>query len=229
MPPPVPAEAWERAPTRSELSQWDKLIQQYHKAQNAIDACNLWLGLLQNLQSFAEENGFQAPRIDPSLLQLLDDIKQRFAALTRGIRGVEDHTLGVHYRYKVTSAGNTPFDDIDIVAPSEESADAHGFGAIGIVIVGVIVVVGAIALAYWATKNAIETADQLESLVKKADKALCSDPTSTICQKWKADKLETNFEERASLADSISSGVTKVGSTIVLGALALLALSLFGR
>lgn len=233
-PPTLPVEAWEREPTSSELSAWRKLIGQYQRAGDAIDACNLMFENMRQLQVFATDNGVEIPYVDPSIEKRFQEVLSQFNGLKRAIRGVEDHTLGLHYRYKLSPSGNTSFDDIDIVAPSEEVAKQHGFGsasfgAIGIIIVGVVVLVGAIAAAYWATQNAIEISQQARALVKKADAALCSDPDSSICQKWQADKLESKFDDKESLAESITAGVTKVGSGLVIGALALLAVGLLWK
>lgn len=228
--PDIPPQATligERAPTSSELSAWDRLLGEYKRAGDAIDACRLLFENVQTLQLFSSETGVSLPAIDPTWKQQFQEIVAAFGGLTRGIRGVEDHTLGVHFRYKLSPSGQSTFEDIDIVAASEDAAKEHGFGAVVVIILGIVVLAGAIATAVYCANKALELSQQLRTVVKSADKALCSDPTSPTCQKWKDDKAAANFDEKTTLADTITAGVKKVGFGLVAGVLALLAIGAF--
>jgi Flp pilus assembly pilin Flp len=98
-----------------------------------------------------------------------------------------------------------------------------------LIIAGVVVVGAAIAVAYWATSNALEIAQQARAVIKKADQKLCADPSSALCSEWKTEKQTTVFQKNETLADTIKSGVSRVGGGLVIGLIALVAVGLIWR
>ena len=210
---------WERGPTSREMNIWNRLLSQHHRAGQAIVACAAQFHCAVIVSQFAKKWNISIDDIPAELEQRFLEIKTKYDRLTRAIRGVEDHTLGVSFRGS----------DVDILATSQESAVKQGFGALPLIIAGVIVVAGAVAVAYWATQNAIDTINQARALVQRADKKFCTDPSGQVCIDWKSVKADTEFVKHESLADTIKSGITGVGSGIALGVLALIGISLFLR
>lgn len=215
--PTKPLNDWVRGPTQSEMSTWDRLLQQHKAAGDALDLCALLFENAIIAFRFAERHELGMQIIPPTLEQRYLAVKSRFSRLTRAIRGVEDHTLGVRF----------VDGDVDILAESDESADEHGLGMVPLVIVGVVVIAAAVAVAYWATQEAIDISRQAAELVRKADAEFCADPNSELCQSWKQEKMSTRFAKNETLADTIKSGVVKVGSGIAMGAMLLIGVAMF--
>lgn len=200
-----------RGPTVSEMRTWEKLVQQSHRAGIALDICALIFQNAVVAHQFAKKNGIDIEIIPPELEQRYLEIKSKFDRLKRAIRGVEDRTLGVQFRNG----------EIDIIAETAESAAEQGFSGIPLVILGVVVVIGAVAISVWATKNAIDVINQARALVKKADDRFCADPNSALCSDWKSDKENSGFDKRDTIADTLKS-VGKTGKSIAIGILLLL-------
>jgi Flp pilus assembly pilin Flp len=210
---------YERGPTSSELSTWSKLIDEHQRALSALHICEAMMQNAIIIFKFAENHGVTIQTIPGELERRYLNVKQTLDTLTRAIRGAQDLSLGVRFR-----AG-----DVDILAPDLESARDQGFGAVVLIIAGVVVVGAAIAVAYWATKNALEISQQARAVIKKADQKLCADPRSSLCAQWKNEKQTTIFEKNETLADTIKSGVSRVGGGLLLGLIALVAVSYFWR
>jgi hypothetical protein len=207
-----------RGPTVSEMSTWERLVQQAHRAGIALDICALIFQNAVVAHQFAQKNGIDIEIIPPELEQRYLAIRSKFDRLRRAIRGVENHTLGVQFRDG----------DIDIVAESAESAENQGFSGLPLIILGVVVVAAAAAVAIWATRNAIEVIHQARALVQRADDRFCADPQSAICEEWKAEKEVTGFNKRDTIADTIKS-VGQAGKSIAIGVLLLLGAGLLLR
>lgn len=210
---------YERGPNSSELATWYRLISEHQKALTAVHICE---AVLQNaiiVFKFANERGVTIQAIPAELERRYLNVKQTIDTLTRAIRGAQDLSLGVRFR-----SG-----DVDILAPDLESARDQGFGAVVLIIAGVVVVGAAIAVAYWATANALEIAQKARAIVKKADAKLCADPSSSLCYEWKNEKQTTVFQKNETLADTIKSGISRVGGGLVIGLIALVAVGLFWR
>jgi len=213
---------FERGPTRSELSTWERLLRNHQNALRENQIAGLALTNASIVYQFAGENAVFLVPFPPELEQKYLDVRSKLGTLTRAIRGVEDLTLGVSF-----SNG-----DIDILAPTEESAIEHGFGLIPLVILGVVVLAGAIAAAIWATKNSIEISNQAREIAARADKTLCSDPNSELCKKWKIEKSSTGYNRNVSVLETVKSSLGAVGQGIGSGlaiAIPLLAFWAFGR
>jgi hypothetical protein len=219
---PLPAPTlttYERGPTSSEMATWDRLLAEHQRAWTAIHVCDaIWQNAIIAAQ-FAAEQGVSIETIPAALEQRYLNVRQNFSRLTRAIRGAEDHTLGVRFRDG----------DVDIMATDLDSAQEQGFGAVVLIIAGVVVVAAAIGVAYWATQNALEISMQARAIVQKADRQFCADPSSALCSEWKNEKKTTVFEKNETLADTIKSGISRVGGGLVIGLIALIAVGLFWR
>lgn len=207
-----------RGPTTSEMRTWERLLQQTQQAGRALDICALMFQNAVTAHNFAERHNIDMQIIPPELEQRYLTIRAKFERLRNAIRGVENHTLGVTF----TNG------DVDIVAESQESAAQQGFGVLPLVILGVVVVAASIAVAVWATKNAIDVINQARALVKKADDRFCEDPNSALCAEWQEDKANTGFTRNDTIADTIKT-VGTVGKNIALGLLLLLGVSFLWR
>lgn len=212
----IPIKDFVRGPSRAELGIWERLIKQHRKASDAIDRCSLLFQCAIIAQRFADANTIDIRVIPAELEQEYLAVLAEFTKLTNAIRGVEDHTLGVNFRDG----------DVDILSTQNE---VSGLGAIPLIILGVVVVAGCIAVAYWATKNALEISQQAARAIKKADSAFCADPDSELCQRWNEEKLSSGYTRNESLAETIKSGVESVGKSLVFGAIALVAISFLWR
>lgn len=179
--------------------------------------CALFFQNAVIMHKFAVQKGVVIQTISPELEQQYISVKATYDRLTRAIRGVQDHTLGVRFR------GG----DVDILAPDEETANE--FGTLPLIIIGVVVIVAAVAVAIWATKKALEISQQARSVIQKADARFCADPESQLCADWKQEKKETVFERNETLADTITAGVSRVGGSLVMGVILLLGVSMLWR
>lgn len=219
---PSPAKTlttYERGPTSSEMATWDRLLAEHQRAWTALHVCDaIWQNAIIAAQ-FATAQGVSIEMIPAALEQRYLNVRKNFSRLTKAIRGAEDHTLGVRFRNG----------DIDIMATDLESAQEQGFGAVVLIIAGVVVVAAAIGVAYWATQNALEISMQARAIVQKADKQFCADPSSALCSEWKAEKQTTVFQKNETLADTIKSGISRVGGGLVIGLIALVAVGLSWR
>lgn len=207
-----------RGPTNAELGTWDRLLRQAQQAGRLLDICALQFQNAVTAHNFAQQNNIDIQIIPPELEQRYINIRTKFERLRKAIRGVENHTLGVNFRNG----------DIDIVAESPEAAAQQGFDGLPLVILGVVVIAASIAVAAWATKNAIEVINQARALVKKADDRFCQDPNSALCADWEADKAATGFKRNDTIADTIKT-VGTVGKNIALGLLLLLGVGVLWR
>jgi hypothetical protein len=201
------------------MSIWSRLLNQTQILGRTIVAGAAQFHCAVIAHQFAAKWNISIDDIPPEAEQKFLDAQSKYDRLRRAIRGVEDHTLGVSF------TGS----DVDILATSQESAIEQGFGAIPLIIAGVIVVAGAIAVSYWATQNAIDTINQARALVQRADVKFCKDPNGEVCSDWNAVKSSTEFVKHQSLADTIKSGISGVGSGIALGVLALIGIGIFLR
>lgn len=210
---------YERGPSAQEMSQWQHLLNLHQRAGELVTACSAIFNNGVILTKFAADNDFFLETINPELEQRFLQVLETYKKLTKAIRGCKDRKFGIQF-----SAG-----DIDILAPDAETAEQEGFGAIPLIIVGVVVVAGAIAAAYWATQNAIEISNQARALVEAADNQLCSNPASPICKKWETRKKQTNYAANKSLADSVQTGISRVGNGLIISAVAALGIGILWR
>lgn len=197
-----------RVPSRPidslEGSLWSRLLRLTAKAGNDIDRAGL---LLQNIYltfSFASQNAVFLSAMNPEDERKYYELKESHRALVEAIRGVEDKKYGIRIN------GH----DLDILEPSNDLS-----GLVIPVAVGVVVLAAAIATAIWQSKLATEIALKYRELLLRTDNTLCSDPTSKLCQKWKAEKKTSGYEKNMSLADTLKTGVSKIAGGLSTGLL----------
>ncbi|MDD3380009.1 MAG: hypothetical protein PHD68_02175 [Rugosibacter sp.] len=197
----MPGITIERAPTREELSKWNRLLEEYRRASDALDACGLLLKNVYITTDFAINNGI-AVNFDPSLETQYYKLREDFGLLTAAIRGVENHELGIRVG-----------DDIDILRPPATSYE----GLVIPVALGIIVLAAAVGTAIYQSRIATEIANQYRTLLFDTDQMFCSNPSSPLCQKWKQTKVEKKYVQNATLAETLKAGVAKVAGGLSLG------------
>lgn len=204
---PVPIESIEieRGATAQELALWQKLLKEFSNSSNALDSAGLLLENIYITFSFANRNDVILVSPDPDIEQRYYQLRQDFEKLKSAIRGVEDHRYGIMVKNG----------DLDILQPP----DTQMSGLIIPVIIGGIIVGTAIAAAIYQTKQSLEIAMEYRRIIARTDKTLCSDKNSELCKKWEKEKQDTGYTKNQTLAESLSSSVSKVTSGLGIGLL----------
>jgi hypothetical protein len=208
----------ERPPNGSEMSLWDKLLREHRKAGNALDRAGLLLYNIYTTYTFGNSQGIIMPEFDPQIEVQYYDARKAFEASKMAIRGAEDHTYGIR-----VSNG-----DIDVMSP--EQNQFYGFGGLIIpVIIGLIVLGGAIATAIWQSKIATEVANKYREILFKTDAVFCANPNSKLCSDWTAYKQKHNYQQNITIADSLKKGIKTVAGGLGLGLAAAVGLVVFSK
>lgn len=195
-----------RPPTAGELSLWDR-------AQRAKRRALLW-GYAVRLQyeqiiiahKFAADRDVTLKSNDmPSFEQAMRSALLEIESLRMDMCDVEAAKLGV-----APSAGGG---DLDIIRPT-----APDLGAIWIPIaIGVVVVAGIVARWAFLETEVQRISDHYNGVLRRADQALCKDPSSQMCHDWKDTKQKGAYAKNQSLLDSVKSAVGKVGGGLKTG------------
>lgn len=113
--------------------------------------------------------------------------------------------------------------DFDILSPTNSSSMDGLYKQLSI---GLVIISGCFAALYKLGTDADILKKDYKTLNKKADDALCADPSSDLCTHWKVVKEQSNITEKEGFIDKIKS-VAKTGTSIALALIGgMLALSI---
>jgi hypothetical protein len=150
---------------------------------------------------FAVDNkvNFVEPDFDTYTDRMFSVLKE-IEALKQAMCGVNSLRLGI----KISENGN----DIDIVEPKENQ-----FGWIKPAIIVAIVIGSVIARWIYLEKEVSEISTKYDLVIKRSDRALCEDPNSDLCEKWKKSKAAGDYYTRQTIIDQVKETVSSVGET----------------
>ena len=184
---------------------WNRLVKAHARAGDAVDRATLLLYNIRTTYDFAEKNGVVLPKLNPNLEKGLLDIVTSYQKSSVAIRGVEDKLYGIRINKN----------DIDIMKPNSQSFE----GLIIPIIIGVVILAGAIATAIWQKDEADDLSKKYNDILKATDEQFCKDRESKLCQDWEEKKIEKKYEKNMTIADTLKSGITRAGSGLKWAAL----------
>ena len=192
-----------------ERSKWNELLSVFDRDQIEMDRASLLLANIQLTYRFAESQKIGMPDIS-NINDEYISARSKFDELKEAIRGVEDHRFGI----RLTTDGK----DIDIMKPGGGDLSGALSGLIIPVIVGGIIVAGAIGDAWYQTKVNIELFNKYRSLLENTNRVFCYDKSSKLCQDWQSLKTKNNYDQNIKMADSLSGslsgGVKKIAGSV---------------
>lgn len=204
----------ERAPTASDMSRWQRLKREFEKASNLIDAAGLLLENIYTTKMFADQNGINIT-IDPQFETRFFELKDQFEKLRGAIRMAEDHKIGIRPN------GN----DIDFVELPEYSMD----GLIIPVIVGAVILAGAVAAAIYQQQENLKLVVKYGHLLNATDDLFCKDQSSPLCEKWEQTKKDAKYEQNMTIAQSLKKGIKTIAGGAATGLMLAIGLIVFLR
>jgi hypothetical protein len=189
----------ERPPTSAELSLWEKAEKLKRRAVLKAFAMRLQYANVVTAAKIAAKHKLALN--EPELA----DLEVRMQAAITEIEALrQDHCDVNGMKLGVSpSAGK----DLDIVQPPSMT-----FGAIWIPIaIGAVVVAGIIARWAYLETEVQTISDKFNGVLRRADEALCADPSSPMCQDWEATKSGGGYVQNETLIDSVKKAVKTVG------------------
>lgn len=217
--PPVEKIQGARALKLGERKAWERLLREFEAANNAVESAGLLLLNLQTTYDFANQKGIAFSPVDPSLVNDFYETRNAIAAIKEAIRGAQDRRYGI----KLREDG-----DIDIL----EAKDSGLEGIIIPIIVGILILAGAVGTTIWQRDKAQTLRRKYNDILKKTDDTLCKVKGSTTCKDWEATKKKKNYVRNKSLSESLQSGVGTISTGLRYGlmiGIPLAAFWLFGR
>lgn len=214
-----PIETLQRAPTQNDLARWKRLLSEHDRATSALDRAALLLSNIYTTWTFAKAEGVSLPPFNPDLEAQYFDHSNAIHNLTRAIRLVQDKQAGIRL-----SEAN----DLDIVEPQQSLS-----GFIIPVIVGIVILAGAIGTAIYQSSVATKLGNEYRKILFDTNSIFCQNPKSELCQKWTAykakQKYETNLKAADSLGETLKKGVKAVAGGLATGLLVAVAAIVFMR
>lgn len=196
----------ERGPTQQESSLWDR-AQSHAKRVIALSyALKLQYKNLLLEHQFAKENGITlSEKEDLASMEtrLLTAISQ-ISTLKDVMCDVNQLELGV----RLSSTGT----DLDVIDPPTQT-----LGWIIPAVAGAVIVAGIIARWAYLENEVGDLSDKYNGVIRRADQALCADPTSQTCADWKATKQNGAYYQRETVIDKIKSAASYAGQKITTG------------
>lgn len=199
--------------TRPQICAWNKLLKAHARAGDAIDRATLLLYNIRTTYNFAKQKGIALPKLNPNLEKRLLDVITAFQKSNEAIRLVEDKVYGIRLNNG----------DIDIMKPNEKSFQ----GLIIPIIIGIVILAGAIATALWQKDEADKLSKKYNDILESSDDQFCEDRESSLCKAWEEKKLQKKYEKNMTIADTLKSGIVKAGTGLKLGALIGIPIALF--
>jgi len=209
----------ERSPSSSEISAWNRVLENSHRVALIVRVCELQAMQLGLAGWFIKDRGIvinDIPLSDETkaAIEQLVVIRKEAQELRAAMRAVEDNILAVRFE-----SG-----DIDIVKPPDLT-----FGAVWIPIaIGVVVIGGIIARWVQLEQESNDLSDHFNGLIRRVDDHLCNDPTSPQCLDWKQTQEKGGYYKRETVIGNIKDAIKGAGSVVKkgLGIGALIALPL---
>lgn len=195
----------DRPPTSSELALWNQTMQIAKRVGlKAYIAKLRWANIL-TIHEFAKTNSVELGEPD------LPDVADRMFAALKSIETLKSSMCRVeNLELGIRVSGNGA--DIDIVQPKVQS-----FGWVIPAIGVALIIAGVIGRWMELEKEIDDVSKRYNEVIDKADKALCTNPDSDLCKKWKSTKVEKNYNKRESLIDSVKNALVSAGSTMKKG------------
>lgn len=212
----LPTQLIERAPNRTDLSLWNRLLAEFSNASNELDRAALLLENIYTTWGFAKEQSLPIEPFSPELEEQFFSARDELEKIKRAIRMVEDHKLGI----QPTGDG-----DINIL----EIPEATFSGLIIPVIAGLVILGTAIAATVYQTRQLTELTIKYAHLLKSTNDVFCANPNSSTCSQWKATKKARKYEQNETLADSLKKGIKTVAGGAATGLLLAVAALIFLR
>lgn len=110
--------------------------------------------------------------------------------------------------------------DLDIMAPSGTTDDElmqYQLGSITAIVIGVVVLYGAITVAYSQYQRAERIKAKYTEAKAYVDNRLCADPSSPQCAEWKAFKSSPSQTERESFWDNLEKLAKRIAESVIGG------------
>ena len=207
VPQPVgfPVELIQRAPSSDERWRWTRLIEAEDRATSAIDRAGLLLRNIYLTWGFAKNTGVTLPAFDPGLEAQYFEARNAIHKITQAVRLVQDKQAGIR------PSGSS---DLDIVEPQQSLS-----GLIIPVVVGIIILAGAIGTAIYQSSVATKLGNEYRKILFDTNKIFCKNPNSELCQNWTAYKAKQKYDQNLKVADSLGETLKK-GVKAVAGGLA---------
>jgi hypothetical protein len=214
-----PVEVIQRQTTSSEVARWKRLLLEHDRATSAVDRAGLLLHNIYTTWTFARDTGVSLPDFNPDLEAKYFDARAAIHDITKAIRLVQDKQAGIR------PAGSS---DLDIVEPQQSLS-----GLIIPVIVGIVILAGAIGTAIYQSSVATKLGNEYRRILFDTNKIFCSDPGSDLCKKWNAYKGQRKYDQNLKVADTLGEtlkkGVKAVASGLATGLLVAVAAIAFMR
>jgi hypothetical protein len=195
----------QRNTTSNEIARWNRLLLEYDRATSAVDRAGLLLHNIYITWTFAKDFGVSMPEFNPDLEAQYFDTKNAIHDITKAIRLVQDKQAGIR------PAGSS---DLDIVEPQQSLS-----GLIIPVIVGIVILAGAIGTAIYQSSVATKLGNEYRKILFDTNKIFCQNPSSDLCKKWTAYKEQRKYDQTLRTADSLGETIKK-GVKAVAGGLA---------
>ncbi len=187
-------------PTRGEKDMWDRFVDLVDDSNDLAIVCRLLGANAAESFFWGRKHGFNVS--EPSALEnRVIRAELELQRLSYLIRKVEDRRLTVQYKNG----------DFDIVEP-KQTQSLEGWP---LIVAGVIVVVGAVALAKYLWDELEDVQRNYRILDGATDQMFCQEGSPQTCAEWQAYKVSSKLDERRKAADSISDGL---GATLKKGA-----------
>jgi hypothetical protein len=207
----------ERPPTAAEVRLFARFCNELERLDRVVSSAGLRMQNIYTAARFAAAAGAPVISVSETEEELYYALRDRVRQLRAAERGVIDWRAGI----RQTFDGR----DIDIVLfPGQQ------LGAIPLVIpalIGVVIAAAAVAAAVSAIMEAQELQRKFNAIMETADRELCKDPTSELCQNWQVEKASKNWQKNKSIAESIGSAVEKIGGGLGLGLIVALGIFAF--
>lgn len=206
--PGIPLVQGERAPTTQELALWDQAMRLANRVNLLSYIVKLQWTNIKMIHEFAKANEVALGEPDlPDLAERMFSALKRIESLKDLMCRVNQLELGI----SMSSNGK----DLDIVEPQETTN--LSFGWVIPLIGAALVVAGIIGIWKELNTECEEITDRYNAIIEKADKSLCKDPSSTLCNDWKADKKSKGYHKRESIIDSVKNALVSAGKTAKTG------------
>lgn len=200
----IPLVQAERPPTSEELRLWDQAMKLAQRANLLSYGVKLqWLNI-KLIHDFAKKKQIALDEPDlPDIADRMFTVLKRIESLKDLMCQVNQLELGI----SISKSGN----DLDIVKPEESSSLSFGWV---IPLIGVsLVVAGVIGIWQELSDETEEITEKYNKVIDKADKLLCTDSSSEICEEWEEEKESKGYYKRESIIDSVKSALVSAGQT----------------
>jgi len=198
-----PVEVIQRQTTSNEVSRWKRLLLEHDRATSAVDRAGLLLHNIYTTWTFANDASVSLPPFDPDLETQYFEARNTIHDITRAIRLVQDKQAGIR------PAGAS---DLDIVEPQQSLS-----GLIIPVIVGIVILAGAIGTAIYQSSVATRLGNEYRKILFDTNKIFCQNPNSDLCKNWTAYKEQRRYTQTLKAADSLGETIKKGVKTVAGG------------